>query len=97
MRVVQLADIDAGARVLLLVGSDERADLAEAICERARVADKYRKRLKLPHPAFGTGTIMSAATRFPQASRPTQNTSEYLKCIHMMTAAVIAGQCNHAL
>lgn len=94
MRPVQLADIEAAALVLLNVEADQRRALAALICGTAAVADKYRKRLRRPHPMYGSGSLMSAAATFSQASRPSQGTGEYLECIHIVTTAVLAHR-NH--
>uniref|UniRef100_UPI004038AAAC DUF7742 family protein n=1 Tax=Yoonia phaeophyticola TaxID=3137369 RepID=UPI004038AAAC len=80
VRAVQLADIEAAARALLVVPAHERAALATKICQRAQAADKYRRRLGRVHPDFGTGSILSAAARFRQAPRPDRICSDYLGC-----------------
>jgi hypothetical protein len=90
MRAVQLADVDAAALVLLSIEPDMRGPLAVQLCWNAAVADRFRKRLKRPHPKFGSGSLMSAAATFPQARRPLQGSIEYLECIRIVITAVLA-------
>ncbi|MFT6076800.1 MAG: hypothetical protein ACJAZ1_003738 [Yoonia sp.] len=35
----------------------------------ADTADRYRERLRKPHPQFGAGTLMSAAAKYLQSAR----------------------------
>lgn len=69
MRYVQLADIDAAARAVMFCPQTARPKMAARLLAEATLADKYRKRLRTPHPQFGTGTLMSAAAKYPQAAR----------------------------
>ncbi len=69
MRPVQLADIEAAARVLLCCAPKGQPALAAQLIAQADLADTYRKRLRKPHVVFGTGTLMSAASRHPQTGR----------------------------
>jgi hypothetical protein len=69
MRATQLADIEAAARVLMRCRPSLRSDMAAQLVAQAHIADKYRKRLHKPHPEFGTGTLMSAASGYPQSPR----------------------------
>lgn len=97
MRPVQLADIEVAARVLCRVPSKERHAEAKAICQRAKVADKFRKRLGRPHPEFGTGTIMSAMHGYPKSARPDQMTSEYLDALIAICTQLQAIRCDQTL
>ncbi len=81
MRAAQLADIEAAARVLLCADRCDRDAAMASLYDQANIADRYRKRLRRPHPAFGSGTLMSAAAGFRMARRPPRCDLDYLECI----------------
>ncbi len=60
MRQVHLMDLDAVVRAVVHLDATARRARLRQIVERACWADKYRKRLRKPHPEFGTGTLASA-------------------------------------
>ena len=97
MRPIQLADIEAAARALCAVAADERIALAKEIYARADIADRYRKRLRRPHPEYGTGTVMSASTRFQQVLRPDCMTPTYLDAIAILGSTLRSGFSNQSL
>ena len=97
MRPVQLADIEVAARVLCGVAANERHAEAEAICQRAKIADKFRKRMGRPHPELGSGTIMSAVRGYPQVARPDQLTPEYLDALIAICTQLRAVRCDQNL
>jgi len=72
MRAVALADIEAALRVLLLHEPAVQPRIATRLIDQAHCGDKYRKRLGKPHPQFGSGTLMSAASKHARAARPTR-------------------------
>ncbi|WP_459167122.1 DUF7742 family protein [Loktanella agnita] len=84
MRPVQLADIEAASRVLLLLPQDARSDIIRIIIAHADIADHYRKRIGRAHPKFGSGTLMSAAVAFPAAPRPPRCYADYLACLQLV-------------
>ena len=92
MRAVQLADIDIAARALLAVDANARAGVMNELLRRADIADRYRKKLQRPHAQFGTGTLMSAASRFDIAPRPSRISGEVLRAY----AFVINALCNQS-
>lgn len=69
MRAVQLADIDAAARAVMCCPQSARAQMAAWLIVQADAGDRYRKRLRKAHPRFGTGTLMSVASKYPQSAR----------------------------
>ncbi|WP_159087004.1 DUF7742 family protein [Loktanella sp. Alg231-35] len=71
-----MADIEIAARALLAVDAEARAGVMTELLRRADIADRYRKKLRRPHVQFGTGTLMSAASRFDMAPRPTRISGE---------------------
>ncbi len=96
MRPVQLADLDGAARALLRAEPSQRVSAAHALCNEARVADKYRKRIGRPHPMFGTGTLMAAAARYEKYPRHDQCDSAYLECLRIIIDQVITTRRDHA-
>lgn len=84
MRAVQLADIEAAVHVLLAQPSSHRAQTMMLLCERASIADRYRKRLRRPHREFGTGTLMSAAVAFNRVRRSSYLSSDYMSCLQLV-------------
>ena len=69
MRPVQLADLEIAARVLATLPASARPELIAQLCTQAKVADLYRKISGKAHPQFGTGTLMSAASKHALAPR----------------------------
>lgn len=88
MRAVQLADIEAAARVLMAVPVVERAGTMASLLQAADIADRYRKRLRRPHPHFGTGTLMSAAAKHAAAPRPARLTPDALQAFATVVAVL---------
>lgn len=95
MRPVQLADIEVAARSLWpLHDHAARQARVRSILTEARIADKYRKRMGKPHPHFGNGTLMSAATGFAIAPRPSRCDRDYLACLAIVIAELTAASGN---
>ena len=67
MRPIYLCDLDAATRAVLAAPQAERFARAAAIVQAAQTADRYRKRLGRAHAEFGSGTLMSAASHWPQS------------------------------
>lgn len=89
-RRVLLNDLSALARILMPVEPADRQVLARHVLERAGHADKYRKRLKRPHPRWGDGTVASATRGFPRASRCGFDNSEYCVCFETALTALLS-------
>jgi hypothetical protein len=85
---VQLADIETAVRALLAVEARARAGLMTELLRRADIADRYRKTLRRPHVLFGTGTLMSAASRFDLAPRPARISGEVLRAYAIVINAI---------
>jgi hypothetical protein len=66
MRPVLIGDVIAVARVLFVLGETEWSGCVDRLLWQAMVADRYRKRLGKPHPAWGNGSLMSAAGAEPK-------------------------------
>lgn len=89
MRPVTLADIEVAARVLMAVTEQDRPKLMAELITRATVADRHRQQVRRPHPAFGTGTLMSAAQGFATAPRPLCLADDELCAYALVVGALI--------
>lgn len=85
---VNLADIDAGVRVLLSVPSAHREKTANTLCERADLADRFRRCTDKPHPMYGSGTLMSAAAAFANSGKDRRDEDAFLECLRVLVAAL---------
>lgn len=97
MRPVNLADIEAGALVLMAVPAADRAAVARRLCARAAIADRHRIRTKAAHPRHGTGTLMSATQRYRTVPRHAADPSEFLFSLKIMVDALCACALDHPL
>ena len=61
MRPVHLTDLDLATRVVCGRPDGEQVAIAAKIVAGARIADKFRKRLRRRHPIWGDGTLAAAA------------------------------------
>lgn len=89
MRPVNLADLEAGVRVLLAAPQRSRRQLALSLCNAAAAADAHRKRTGAPHPVFGTGTIMSASRCYAMVSSQGADEGDYLTALRDLITALI--------
>ncbi len=89
MRPVQIADIEVASRVLLALPAKERAAVMTDILERAKVADEYRQNLGRPHPDFGVGSVMSAASYYARAPRPAALNQDALGAMYIVINGLI--------
>ncbi|SEW04583.1 hypothetical protein SAMN04488515_0798 [Cognatiyoonia koreensis] len=87
MRPIYLCDLDAAARALLAVPPEDRAVLARHIVFAADTADRYRKRLRKAHTAYGTGTLTSAVSDMTRAGTPYCH-ADYRKCLQTLLSAL---------
>lgn len=97
MRPVHLADIDVAARVLLAHAPTARKDIMAELVAHADVADRYRKKFGRRHPAFGAGTIMSAAANFRQVPRPSQIDADVLDALGAVIKGLLDRRSHHLL
>lgn len=70
MRPVLLADVETAVRVLLFYPTHQYPQLVRMLLKQADEGDQYRREFGVPHPEFGSGTLMSAAFMHPLAARP---------------------------
>ncbi len=95
MRPVSLADIEVAASVLMALAPQDRAQRMVALIRRADAADLHRQQSRRPHPAFGTGTLMSAALAFDRAPRPASLSRDALGAYAVAIAGLIAHNTDH--
>jgi hypothetical protein len=67
MRPVLIGDVIAAARVLFVLGEEHWTGCIDRLIWQAQVADRYRRRLGRPHPAWGNGSLMAVAGAEPKA------------------------------
>ena len=78
MRPILPGDLDCAVAVVLAQPPARRAAVAAHLLAQADIADRYRKRFGRAHPAFGTGSLMSAALGWPD--RPPQRVYDAAYC-----------------
>lgn len=84
MRPIYPGDLDLVTRTLLACDARNRRALAQRIVQQAQTADRYRKRLGKPHPAFGTGSLISAAQGFPRKNASGACNGAYLASLAVL-------------
>ena len=72
-------DLDAAVRAVCHMSETERPKRLTEIVTNAQIADRYRKRLRKPHPQFGTGTLQSAAGAGQLPANPCDR--HYRRCL----------------
>ena len=95
MRAVLMGDVIAAARALLAFEPVERQALLVRMIDQAEQADRYRKRLGRAHPNWGNGSLMAAASRWPQAPEPFLSDPDYLDCLQMVLGRLARRRCPH--
>ena len=86
MRGLQLADLELATRALLLLPACERPALLARLLDAARRGAAHHATCGTAHPAYGTGTLMSALSRVSIAPRPPVLTRDYLPCLAITIA-----------
>lgn len=90
MRPVQLADIEMAARVLMCRAPDARAVAMQKMISQAVAAEQFRQTEGKPHPAWGTGTLMSSAAQRTTAPRPSALCADALHAYAIVIQALLA-------
>ncbi len=93
MRPIHLTDLDAVVRAVLTLPPGTRRDRLRLIVTAADIADRYRKRLRKPHPIFGTGTLASAAGGAQTTA--SHCNAQYLACLRDLLDALEARKSHH--
>src|SRR5690606_36262901 len=89
MRPVTVTDLCAAARVLLALPDAQRTAGMAALIARAETADRHRQDTGRTHPAYGNGTLLSAALAHPSADPAAPGAPEYLACLALATEAML--------
>ncbi len=71
----------AAARALLAAPAETRESIMVDMLTAADIADDYRKTLGRAHPRHGTGSLMAAASGWPQPAEPGLDDPDYLACL----------------
>ncbi len=62
-----IGDVIAVARVLFVLPERDWTSCVDRLIWQAKVADRYRRRLGRPHPAWGNGSLLAATCAEPKA------------------------------
>ena len=90
MRSLRHADVIAAARVVLGVPEHRRATLCACLLRQADWADRFTRRLGKPHPAWGNGTLLGAASAWPMMAEPTFDDPAYRAAFMLVLTQVDA-------
>ena len=88
VRPVTITDLMVALRVLAAVPVAERRDCAESLVNRARLADRYRKRTGRCH-TFGDGTLAGAARGMVRAGKMDVGDAEGRACVLVVLDALV--------
>lgn len=81
-------DVRSIARVLMLTPPHKRDELANTIVFEATEANAHRLNTGRAHPAYGTGSIMSAALTRKAAPEPFFDDRDYIACVIIALKAI---------
>ncbi|MEO1306550.1 MAG: hypothetical protein AAFV38_01100 [Pseudomonadota bacterium] len=95
MRPVVFTDVAFAARALMALPPDQRAHRAARLVRQAAVADRYRRRFGKAHPAWGNGSLLSAATRLPRSPIESFEDPDYCTCFSLVLRALLRDRRNH--
>ena len=84
MRTVLLADLVTVARTLAALPGQERAACLGRLVEQAHSAHKVSKRLGHSHPAWGDGSLGSAASGLPRRREPLGLDADFLDALGLI-------------
>lgn len=93
MRVVLHGDVSCAARALHAVPGAQRPGLCRQIIAEAEAADRFFRRNGRAHAAWGNGSLMAAARKYPLADEPSFDNMDYCACVVMVLTAL---QADHA-
>ena len=86
MRPVLHGDLVAAARALLCLAPSRRQEAMRELLRAAELGDRHRKRHGRLHARYGSGSLMSAAGRWPQLPEPFLDDPDYLHCLSVVIA-----------
>ncbi len=88
MRPLCWSDLTIAARALKCAPLGGRWVKARKLVQQADAADRYRKKFQKNHPAWGNGTLMSAAHAQSLVDEPRLNDPDFQDCLFMVVSAV---------
>ena len=88
MRPLGPGDLDCAVAVVMRQPPVERKAVAARLLFEADVADRYRKRLGRAHPVYGSGSVLSAALRWPDGPRGRVYDASYCAALIVVLTAV---------
>lgn len=68
------------ARAMRCIPDDQRQLLVERMLAEAETADAHRLAHGRPHPRFGVGSLMGAASRYPHLGEAFFDDPDYCRC-----------------
>jgi hypothetical protein len=90
MRAVQMGDLIAVARVLILHDPRQWRALAQMFLQQAHAAHAFHKRKRRPHPVWGNGSLMARANGETFAPQPRDGDADFLGAMQQSLAAIAA-------
>jgi hypothetical protein len=92
MRPLLQGDVSMAARVLRALPPEQRASRIRRLLREAELGDRHRRRTGLPHPVWGGGSLMAAASRMPRAAEPGFDDADYCRCWVIVLEAALSGR-----
>lgn len=89
MRPVMHGDVVAAARFLYALPEQNRYRALRRLMQQAEDADFYRRQTGKVHPAFGDGSLMTAALAKSPPSEPALDDRDYCGCMAMVFEALV--------
>ena len=86
LRPVLHGDLVAAAWALLCLALSRRQEAIRELLRAAELGECHRKRYGRPHALFGSGSLMSAAGRWPQVPEPFLDDPDYLHFLSVVIA-----------
>jgi serine O-acetyltransferase len=88
MRAVQVGDLIAVARVLILHEPRQWAGMAQGFLTQAHAAHAFHKRHRRPHPTWGNGSLMARANAEAFVAQPRDGDARFLAAMQVGLAAI---------
>lgn len=89
-RPVLHGDLVAAARALLCMAPSQRQRAMRGLLRAAMMGERHRRSHGRPHVRYGSGSLMSAAGRWPRAPEPFLDDPDYLHCLSVVIAELRA-------
>ncbi len=86
-------DLHHAARAVQVVAPPLRAGFCNRLLERAHAADKYVKRLRKLHPAWGDGSLRAASLAYPCGSDSGPDSPSLRECYLIVLLALERRNC----